>query len=136
MTGPPMPDDRSASREVTGERVAGHTLRAIDDDAMRSRLQQTATYTLLVLTLRASEIRPEDRPVIWEHGRRNMALVDAGLLAVVLPVGDGSGLAGVGVFTVGPDQVREIMDADPGVRAGLFDYEVHVARGFPGSTLP
>ena len=126
------PEDPS----VTGERVAGRTLSTVTDEAMRERLQQAAPYTLMVLKLLRSEVRAEDRPVVWEHGRRNMALVDAGLLAVVLPVGDGSGLAGIGVFTVGPDEVREIMDADPGVRAGIFDYEVHPARGFPGSTLP
>ena len=28
------------------------------------------------------------------------------------------------------------MDADPGVRAGVFTCEVHACRGFPGSTLP
>ena len=28
------------------------------------------------------------------------------------------------------------MDDDPGVRAGVFEYELHPVRGFPGSTLP
>jgi hypothetical protein len=28
------------------------------------------------------------------------------------------------------------MDGDPGVRAGVFTYEAHSIRGFPGSTLP
>lgn len=129
---PEVPEGPSA----TGERVVGRTLPTITDDAMRERLQQAAPYTVVVLRVVGSEIRAEDRPVVWEHGRRNMALVDAGLLAIVLPVGDGSGLAGVGVFTVGPDEVREIMDADPGVRAGIFDYKIHPARGFPGSSLP
>jgi len=27
------------------------------------------------------------------------------------------------------------MDADPGVRAGIFTYDVHPVRGFPGSAL-
>jgi hypothetical protein len=28
------------------------------------------------------------------------------------------------------------MDADPGVLAGIFTYEIHPVRGFPGSGLP
>ncbi len=29
-----------------------------------------------------------------------------------------------------------MMDADPGVRAGIFAYDAHPVRGFPGSALP
>jgi hypothetical protein len=72
---------------------------------------------------------------VWEHGRRNMALVEAGLLLVVLPVTDDSPLAGVGVFAGDVDTVTEILDGDPGVRAGIFDYEAHPVRGFPGAAL-
>jgi len=28
------------------------------------------------------------------------------------------------------------MDGDPGVQAGVFEYEVHAVRGFPGDMLP
>ena len=35
-----------------------------------------------------------------------------------------------------PDDVRAIMDHDPGVAAGIFTYEIHPVRGFPGSCLP
>jgi hypothetical protein len=28
------------------------------------------------------------------------------------------------------------MDHDPGVEAGIFTYEIHPVRGFPGSALP
>ena len=28
------------------------------------------------------------------------------------------------------------MDDDPGVQAGVFTYEVHPVRGFPGDGLP
>jgi hypothetical protein len=28
------------------------------------------------------------------------------------------------------------MDEDPGVKAGIFVYEVHACRGFPGDCLP
>jgi hypothetical protein len=30
----------------------------------------------------------------------------------------------------------QITDEDPGVQSGLFTYELHPVRGFPGSSLP
>ena len=65
-----------------------------------------------------------------------MSLAEAGLLPVVLPVTDDSDLAGVGVFAATIEETRVIMDDDPGVRAGIFSYEVHPVRGFPGASLP
>ena len=35
----------------------------------------------------------------------------------------------------GPDLVR-MLDGDPGVQAGIFTYELHAVRGFPGASLP
>ena len=49
---------------------------------------------------------------------------------------DESDVAGVGIFNPGPEETKRIMDGDPGVVAGLFNYEVHPCRGVPGSTLP
>ncbi|HEY2948930.1 MAG TPA: hypothetical protein VGJ53_11115 [Micromonosporaceae bacterium] len=51
--------------------------------------------------------------IIWKHGKRNYALRTAGVMPIVCPVGDGSG-----------------------VEAGVFTYEVHPTRGFPGTVLP
>jgi hypothetical protein len=34
------------------------------------------------------------------------------------------------------EQTKEIMEGDPGVMAGVFIYEVHTARSFPGDSLP
>lgn len=45
-------------------------------------------------------------------------------------------LVGVGIFNLSPGQVSEIMEGDPCVRAGVFVYEVHLCRGFPGDALP
>ena len=59
-----------------------------------------------------------------------------GLLSVVLPVADDSGIAGYGVFDADLETTRRIMDDDPGVRAGIFSVELHPVRGFPGSCLP
>ena len=103
---------------------------------MRERLSGASTYTASMLHATDGFVRPAVDPIVWEHGRRNMALVEAGLLAVVLPVGDDSDLAGIGVFTTDPEATRSIMDDDPGVRAGIFTYEMHPVRGFPGASLP
>jgi hypothetical protein len=49
---------------------------------------------------------------------------------------DDSDLAGIGIFHTTAEETKEIMDGDPGVQAGLFVYEVHPCRGFPGDALP
>jgi hypothetical protein len=81
---------------------------------MRARLAATATYTAVLLHASDTLVRPAADPIIWEHGRRNMALAEAGLLAVVLPVADGTALSGI----------------------GNFGYDLHPVRGFPGASLP
>lgn len=43
---------------------------------------------------------------------------------------------GIGIFAADLDEARQIMDDDPGVRAGVFSYELHPCRSLPGSTLP
>jgi hypothetical protein len=80
--------------------------------------------------------RPEADPIVWEHGRRNFKLRAAGLMPLVCPVRDDSGWAGICIFTVQPARAGEIMSEDPGVKAGIFDYELHPIVGFPGSRLP
>lgn len=116
--------------------VAGHVLPVVSDGEMRARLAKASTYTAFLLHKTDKFARPAVDPTIWEHGRRNMALAESGLLAVVLPVGDDADMAGIGVFTATPDEVKAIMDDDPGVRAGIFRYDVHTVRGFPGAHLP
>jgi hypothetical protein len=49
---------------------------------------------------------------------------------------DDTTVAGIGIFAATPEQTREILDDDPGVRAGIFTYELHPVFGFPGSSLP
>lgn len=56
-----------------------------------------------------------DDKIIWEHG---------------------SELSGLGIFNASVEETKKIMDKDPGVKAGIFVYEVHPCRGFPVSYLP
>ena len=108
----------------------------ITDDYMRERLKQAAPYCLVILKRAAGYDREDAPQIIWEHGRRNMSLQADGLMPIVCPVPDDSEIAGIGIFTPDMDEVRRIMDDDPGVQAGVFTYEVHPCRSFPGSALP
>lgn len=106
------------------------------DEMMRERLAQAAPYTMVILRTTDRYGDEGTSQLIWEHGRRNMGLNAEGIMPIVCPVGDGTGLAGVGIFVADPDTVASIMDGDPAVQAGILSYTVHPCRGFPGSALP
>jgi len=108
----------------------------VTDDYMKTRLTQTRVYTLVILKKTPKREEPGADAIVWEHGRRNMSLGAEGLMPLVFPVGDGTALSGVGVFVGTPEEVKALMDTDPGVAAGIFTYEIHPCRGFPGSKLP
>jgi hypothetical protein len=114
----------------------GLKLPTITDDYMRSRLTQAQSFTLLVLKKTPKYSRPAADPVVWEHGRRNMALQQSGLMPIVCPALDDSDLAGICIFMVSPERAAEIFSEDPGVKAGIFSFDVHPVGGFPGSALP
>jgi hypothetical protein len=122
---------------TNSEHVAGKPLPVITDEFMRQRITGAQPYTAVLLRKTAAYSRPGADATVWEHGRRNMALEQHGVLAIVLPVNNDPGdWAGLAVFTAPPDEVAGIMDNDPGVRAGIFSYEIHPVRGFPGASLP
>ncbi len=108
----------------------------ITDDYMREMLTRSREYSIVLL--KAAPGRKEERAnaIVWEHGRRNFELREAGLLSIVCPIIDGSEWAGVGIFNASVERTREIMEDDPGVKAGIFTYEVHPCRAFPGDALP
>ena len=107
----------------------------ITDDYMNERLTRTKSYSLVVLRPTPQYFADGSRPIVWEHGRRNMALQAAGIMPIVCPVGD-QDISGVGIFNTSPDEARAIMAGDPGVCAGIFTVEVYPCRGFPGDALP
>ena len=107
----------------------------ITDEFMRQRLAQAKVYTLVILRVTERRKEPGADKIVWEHGRRNMSLNADGLLPVVCPVNDGTDIAGVGTFDRSAEETRAILEDDPGVKAGLFTYEIHPCRGFPGSKL-
>jgi hypothetical protein len=117
-------------------RSKGAGMTTYTDDMMRERLAKAASYTLVMLRVTDKYGMAGTDKIIWEHGRRNMELQADGVMPIVCPVGDETGLAGVGIFVDGLDEVRKIMDGDPAIQAGILSYSVHPCRGFPGSALP
>jgi hypothetical protein len=108
----------------------------ISDEQMKERLSQSRDYTLIILHTTPKTFTDDGRPIIWEHGRRNLALRAAGALSIVCPVTEQSDIAGICIFRASPDEVRAIIDGDPAVQAGVLTYELHPIRGFPGDSLP
>jgi hypothetical protein len=108
---------------------------SITDEQMQQLLAASRTYTLMVLRDGPNMGSPETPGLIWEHGRRNLGLRDGGVMPVVCAVDDDSDLCGIAVLDVEPEEARRVMDGDPGVQAGIFTYELHTTRSFPGSAL-
>jgi hypothetical protein len=106
------------------------------DDQMRALLPTTRPYTAVILKAGPNRHMDGVEGIVWEHGRRNFGLRADGQLSIVCPVNDGSDVTGIGIFDLGVAETAAIMDGDPGVRAGVFTYELHACRSFPGDALP
>jgi hypothetical protein len=111
-------------------------MQTITDEQMLALLPTTEPFTIVILKAGPNRHMDGADAIVWEHGRRNFALRADGRLAVVCPVSDGTDVNGIGIFNLTTDQTREVMDSDPGVKAGLFVYELHPTRSFPGDSLP
>lgn len=106
------------------------------DDEMHAALAEARPYSLMILRDGPNADADDAPQQVWEHGRRNFALRADGELVIVLPVTDDSDVCGVGVFAATVERTVAIMEDDPGVRAGVFTFEVHPCLGFPGDALP
>ncbi len=111
-------------------------MQAITDDFMRGMIGTAKTYSIVILKAGPTKFEPGVEKIIWEHGRRNFALRAEGLLSIVCPVIDETDVRGVGIFNANVEETGKIMDEDPGVKAGIFVYELHSCRSFPGDCLP
>jgi hypothetical protein len=107
----------------------------ISDSYMHEMLTRSRAYIAVILKEGPGYRQPGVEKLIWEHGRRNFSLRADKLLSIVCPVADGSDIHGVGIFDAEADEVKRIMDGDPAVRAGVFTYELHPCRSFPGDAL-
>ena len=120
----PSPDDADLTPEP------------VTDEYMLDMRAKTKAYTFMRLVRGPGWGRDDRDAVIWEHGRRNHLLRLRGVLVIVCPVVDDTPVCGVGIFDASEDETRRLMDDDPGVRAGVFTYELHPVRSFPGDRLP
>ncbi len=112
------------------------SMTTITDEFMQQMLSTSKNYCIVIL--KAGPHKNDDgvEKIIWEHGRRNFALRADGVLSIVCPISDGSNVSGVSIFNAHIEEVKKIMDEDPGVKAGVFIYEIHACRSFPGDCLP
>lgn len=108
----------------------------ITDEYMRAELARSKAYSVVLLKATPRRREPGADAIVTEHGRRNLELRASGVLSIVCPITDDSGWSGIGIFNAPPEEVAVIMEGDPGVRAGIFTYEVHTGRSFPGDRLP
>jgi len=111
-------------------------LTEITDEYMKEMLTKTRHYTIVILKDGPNSNMPEVRKIIWEHGRRNFQLRRDRLMPVVFPISDEGNISGISVFNASIEEVRKIMDEDPAVKEGVFVYEIHDCRSFPGDCLP
>jgi len=111
-------------------------MKQFTDAEMTALLSTARPYTVAILKSGPRFGTHGSDQIIWEHGRRNFALRNDGVLAIVLPVADSTMVCGVCVFAAGADETTSIMDADPGVAAGVFTVDIHPCVGFPGDSLP
>ncbi len=108
----------------------------ITDEFMQKMLGTTKQYCISILKAGPNSNHPDRDTIVREHGRRNFALRADGLLPIVCPISDGSDTSGIGIFNASVEEVRRIMDGDPAIIAGIFVYELHPCRSFPGDSLP
>jgi len=108
----------------------------ITDEYMKEMLVKTKPYSIVILKDGPNCNREDTKKIVWEHGRRNFALRKDGVLPIVCPVSDEGSVSGVAIFNASVEETKKIMDEDPGVKAGIFVYEIHSCRSFPGDCLP
>jgi hypothetical protein len=108
----------------------------ITDEYMQQMMTKAKAYCFVLLKPGPKADQPDVRKIIWEHARRNFSLRADGSLSIVCPVTEETGVAGLGIFNASPEETKKIMDDDPAVQAGIFVYEVHPCRSFPGDSLP
>jgi len=108
----------------------------ITDEYMRQMQEKSKEYCVCILKTTPRRAQTGMKRFVTEHNRRNFVLRVQGPLSILLQVSDGSTLNGVCIFDMSAEEVKKFLDEDPAIKEGIFTYELHVARGFPGDALP
>jgi uncharacterized protein len=75
------------------------------------------------------DITPEEKLLMQEHARYTRQSFDAGKILIYGPVMATSGAFGMAVFEVADEaEVRQVLENDPTVLAGLNKFELHPMR--------
>lgn len=108
----------------------------ITDEFMRQMQGKMKEYCVCILKTTPKRGQTGANLFVTEHNRRTFVLRVEGRLAILCQVSDGSGVSAVCIFNASVDEVKKIMDEDPAVKEGIFTYELHATRSFPGDALP
>ena len=103
---------------------------------MKQMIATAKDYTVVILKAGLKRSRPDLQQIIWEHGRRNFALREEGILSIVCPIFDNSDIMGIAIFNSDIARTKKILDEDPAVMEEVLVYEIHATKSFPGDSLP
>jgi hypothetical protein len=121
---------------LTLSRLKVERMAEITDECMKQMLAKSKPYCIVILKDGPMKNMEDAKRIVWEHGRRNFVLQRDGVMPIVFRVSDDSNVSGVAIFNSSIDDTKKIMDEDPGVKAGIFIYEIHPCKSFPGACLP
>jgi hypothetical protein len=107
----------------------------VTDDQIQQLADTAKPYSLALLWWGPERYTDGAQATELEHQRRMVSLRADGVIAILCPVGSET-LAGVAIMNLPAEEAREVMDADPCVRAGMMRCEVYGCHGFPGDALP
>jgi hypothetical protein len=102
----------------------------ITNEDMRKRMAQTKAYCAVILKAGPNRHIPGVEKIIREHGRRNFALREEGVLSIVCPVTDGGEVSGIGSSMPGltgsgrlwmkTREYGKVCSSTRSIRAGVF----------------
>ncbi|AEV96747.1 hypothetical protein A4D02_29345 [Niastella koreensis] len=112
---------------------------AFTSPEIMTKLATIKPYVLVVLTKGENYglsdtpriIQSEHLPYIFDQRRDNE-------MVLTMPVMDNNtDLAAICIYnTKDKAEVKRLMDSDPAIRAGVFNYEIVTGMGLPGDKLP
>ncbi|MEV6240530.1 hypothetical protein [Lentzea sp. NPDC051838] len=108
---------------------------SVTDEQIQALAATAQPYSLTILRWTPERGMDGAAAIELEHQRRMVSMRAEGVIAVLCPV-LADDVAGVAIMTVPAEEAREIMAADPCVRAGMMRSEVRPCLGFPGDALP
>jgi uncharacterized protein YciI len=101
-------------------------------------LAKSRPYVLVVLTKGVNYEHPDTRRIIQsEHLPYTFKLRKEGIVVLAMPVYDDTRIAAIGIYAGrSKEEVKKLVVNDPGVKAGIFEYEIVNSMGLQGDALP